>query len=33
MLPKDVERLANNEDPDQTDQNPHRLLRHTSPNI
>ena len=39
MPPKDVERMANNVDPDQTapkeqsDQNLHCLLRHTCPNI
>ena len=39
MPPKDVERMANSVDPDQTapleqsDQNLHCLLRHTCPNI
>ena len=34
MPPKDVERMANSVDPDQTaDQNLHFLLRHTCPNI
>ena len=39
MPPKDVDRMANSVDPDQTapleqsDQNLHCLLRHTCPNI
>ena len=39
MAPKDVDRMANSVDPDQTapeeqsDQNLHCLLRHTCPNI
>ena len=33
MPPKDVERMTNSVDPDQTVQNLHCLRRHTCPNI